>query len=493
VAVHRAWPLLALLVVGSFMTVAAAFFSNGSIVAALAPLVLAALLAVTWVAPLRLPLLGIVFLSLAIDAGGEGPWESPLAPLGRLLAINVNKSVPIQALALPGATIILLILLAIHVHRSLSHVHTDRRERAASADVLPLILLLSFATVVWVCFRGISAGGDVQMAKIQVQSFVMMLLVAYLTVAALRGTRDYRTLAAIVVFSAVVKSLMALYVVRTVAPQPPAVELNFAVTHGESLLFASAVVLLLVRLAEAPSARNLVSAAAIVPVILVGMSSNHRRLVYVEVAAALLLYWVVGRRSQVKRLVARAVLVCLPIIAAYVGAGWNSHSSVFAPVRIFRSVTDSDLDHSTEYRDLENYNLLATVRYNPLLGPGFGQPFAEEVKLPDISFFKEYRYMPHNSILGLWAFCGPLGFTGLMLTLVVGMYLAAIAYRAAVTPADRIAAFMCLSTIVIFLIHCWGDIGFTERKAIYLVGPALGAAAQLAVTTGAWPTRRRHT
>jgi hypothetical protein len=41
--------------------------------------------------------------------------------------------------------------------------------------------------------------------------------------------------------------------------------------------------------------------------------------------------------------------------------------------------------------------------------------------------------------------------------------------------------------------HCWGDIGFSERKAIFLVGPALAIAAQLAVTTGAWEPRRRRT
>src|SRR5206468_8264485 len=115
-----------------------------------------------------------------------------------------------------------------------------------------------------------------------------------------------------------------------------------------------------------------------------------------------LTYWIVSRRSKLKRLVVHALLAALPLIVGYVGAGWNSQSKVFAPVKVFRSVSDSDVDASTLYRDLENYNLLATMRANPFVGTGFGHPFAEIVTLPDISFFKEYRYMPHNSVIGLW-------------------------------------------------------------------------------------------
>jgi hypothetical protein len=449
------------------------------------------LLAVTWIAPLRLSLLVVIFLSLALDAATEGPWDSPVAPIGKLLAINLNKSLPIPALMLPGVAFILLLLLLIHVHRGLAGIRTEARTRAASADVLPLTLFASFAAVLWLCAYGIKTGGDAQMAKIQVQSFVMTLLVAYLVAASFRGQRDYRALGILIVIAACIKAANAIWVVQVVTP-PAASDgkLTFATTHGDSLLFASAAVLMIVGIAEAPSLRRLLAAGVILPLLLLGMSANNRRLVYVEIAAALLIYWVSSRRSPVKRLVARIALASLPLFIGYVAAGWDSQAKIFAPVQIFRSVGDSDVDHSTLYRDLENYNLLQTVRYSPILGPGLGHPFAEIVKLPDISFFQEYRYMPHNSLLGLWAFCGPFGFTGLMLAPVIGIYLGAIAYRGAANPQDRIAAFMALSAIVIFLIHCWGDIGFSERKAIYLVGPALGIASQLAVTTGAWLPRR---
>jgi O-antigen ligase len=97
--------------------------------------------------------------------------------------------------------------------------------------------------------------------------------------------------------------------------------------------------------------------------------------------------------------------------------------------------------------------------------------------------------MPHNSILGLWAFCGPFGFTGLMLVLVVGVYFASRSYQQARDPDQRVAAFMAIAMVLIYLVHCWGDIGFSERRSIFLVGPALAIAGQLAMSTGAWRGR----
>ena len=144
------------------------------------------------------------------------------------------------------------------------------------------------------------------------------------------------------------------------------------------------------------------------------------------------------------------------------------------------------MDGSTLFRDLENYNLLYTLRASPIIGLGFGQQFAETVVTPDISFFKEYRYMPHNSVLGLWCFTGLLGFTGLFVAPVVGVLLAARSYRWARVPDERVAAFTALGMVLIYLIQCYGDIGFSERESIFIVGAALAVAGQLALSTGAW-------
>jgi hypothetical protein len=446
-----------------------------------------------WFAPLRFPLLTIAFLSLALDATNEGPWNSPLAPVGSLLVINLNKSIPINALAIPGVVFILGYLLIIHLHRRTRGLQTDGAIRGRTPAVSLQSLGVSFLAVIALCALGYHNGGDLQMAKIQVQTFVLVLLVAYLSAMSLRGVRDAQILRGLILTAACVKSVYALYVVSTIAP--PSFEsanghLAYATTHGDSMLFACATVMLIVTFGEKPVRRNGVMCLLLLPLLMAGMVANNRRLVWVEVAAGVLVFWLISRRSQLKRFVVQAAILAIPLFLVYVGVGWNSQSKLFAPVKTFRSMGDSEVDASTLYRDLENYNLLATIRLNPVTGTGFGHPFAEPVTLPDIAtYFKEYRYMPHNSLLGLWAYCGVLGFTGIAVVIVVALFCGARSYARAQLPEERIAAFATIATLLIYLIHCWGDIGFSERKSIFLVGPALGIAGQLALATGAWPTR----
>jgi len=73
--------------------------------------------------------------------------------------------------------------------------------------------------------------------------------------------------------------------------------------------------------------------------------------------------------------------------------------------------------------------------------------------------------------------------------LIVGQLLAARSYRYAQSPEGRAAASAAMAGIAVYAIHCWGDIGFTEPKSIFLVGAALAVAGQLAVSTGAWRVR----
>jgi hypothetical protein len=223
------------------------------------------------------------------------------------------------------------------------------------------------------------------------------------------------------------------------------------------------------------------------PMLVGAMVANNRRIAWVEVVASVAVVYVLGRRTRIRQLLTVAVV---PLALAYVAVGWNSTSSVFAPVRSLRTVGDADIDSSTLFRDLENFNLLATLRIRPIIGTGFGQQFDEPVTTPDLPSFREYRYMPHNSVLGLWGFTGWLGFTGLFTAVVVGVFWAARSYRFAQVGDQRTAALVAISFVLIYLIQCWGDLGFSERDGVFLVGSALGVAARLAVSTGAWRSSR---
>jgi O-antigen ligase len=479
-AVGREWLFAIVLLGGCVATAAAAVAGDGNIVVAATPVVVALLLGAIWRVPLRIPLLALIFLGLGVDATGEGSWNSPLAPLGHLLNHNLNQTVSVQALVVPLMTLALGFLLIVHLCRRLSLSSFDEVRRTGFATPMRLALAASLLTVVLECANGYRLGGDLQMAKIQVQDYVLVLLMAYLLAESLRGTRDYRVLGAVILAAAFTKSLIALWAYYSIYPRP-----FVATVHGDSILFACAAIMLIARFAHRPIRRHALLALVFLPVLFAAMVANNRRIVWVEVAGSLGTLVFISWRTPLRRLLLRSVLVALPLVLGYVAVGWNSNSTVFAPVKSLRTVGDTD-DGSTLFRDLENYNLLYTLRMNPFLGSGFGQPFNELVTTPDISFFKEYRYMPHNSVLGLWGFTGLLGFTGLSAAMVMGVLLAARSYYRARLPDERTAAFTAIAMVLIYLIQCYGDIGFSERESIFLVGSALAVGGQLALTTGAW-------
>jgi O-antigen ligase len=154
-------------------------------------------------------------------------------------------------------------------------------------------------------------------------------------------------------------------------------------------------------------------------------------------------------------------------------------------------VVDSKADMSTEWRDWENYDLFVTLRESPLLGTGYGHGYVEAVKLPDVSrAYALERFIPHNSILGLLAYGGLCGFTALWSVVVVGVFLATRAARYSALPRDRAAATSAAAAIVVYLVHCYGDMGLGTWTSVFTVAPAFAVASRIAAATGAWPPRR---
>lgn len=483
-------PIIATLLVlaGAFATALGTVAGNGNVLMGLVPIVAVAAVYLFWVLPVRYSLFALIFASLAVDATGEGPWNSPLVPLGDLLLYNLNRTLGIAPLKIPGYTVALAAMVGLLILRSFTDSPTDSRGRTPTAFPLFAGLLVSAGSVLAMIAYGRLSGGDLQMAKFQTQTYLMLLVFAFVSMLSMRGVQDYRILGRIVVAAAVFRAFYVMFVVQHISGTfSLSTDMEVAATHGDSLLFATAAVLVVARYLESPSPRSAGWCVLTLPIILLGMQLNGRRLVWIEVAFGILTVIMLMRRGRMKRRLATATLLCVPLFITYVAVGWNSQAKIFGPIQTYRSLTEGESDSSTLYRDLENYNLMQTMARFPLTGTGFGRPFVEVAVLPNIStMFKEYQYAPHNSILGLWAYTGPVGFSGLMMALVIAAYFAARSYRLAATPEERLAAVMCLVVLMIYLQHCWGDIGFSERRSMVLVGPILALAGQLAHRTGAY-------
>jgi len=221
------------------------------------------------------------------------------------------------------------------------------------------------------------------------------------------------------------------------------------------------------------------------PILMLGMVSNHRRMVWVQVLLVPSALYVFTPTNALKRKFQRVAMILAPVVALYSAAGWNSGSKVFQPVRILRSVVDSKADPSTLWRDIENFDLIETIKDNPVFGTGYGHRYDEVVVLPAVEYSLEY-YLPHNSVLGLLGYSGYFGFAAMTLLWVAGAFYAMRGYYGATQPVDRAAAISCFGVVLVYLIQCWGDLGLGALTAVYLLAPALATAGKLAAATGAW-------
>lgn len=444
--------------------------------------------------PLR-PVLLVTFLALTLenpsDVPAAGLWKSPLYPVGAALLAHLNLTFESQKwLFFSGLDLILVCLFLVALARG---TRGDRDPFPASASPMRRFVFVSLMGAAWMWFWGMVQGGaDVASSLWQVQRVVYLPIWYLLFEAALRGPSHRAALAKVFIAAASFKAALAIYLHNTLAPPPGATTLDYVTTHADSMLFAGAFCLVVALLLQRLDGRRALLGAVVLPLLVAGMVANHRRTVWVELAAGLVTIYALSPRTRVKLALTRAVAIATPLMLLYVAVGWGHPTGIFEPVGVVRSVIDSDADASTAWRDWENYDLFFTLRQNPLLGTGYGHGYEEVVKLPDISgIYSLERFIPHNSILGLWAYGGLVGFAALWSMLVVGIYLTARAAMLATSPADRAAAGASVAAIVIYLVHCYGDMGLGTWTSVFTVAPALAVGSRLALTSGSWPIPRR--
>jgi O-antigen ligase len=491
----RAVALSTLLLLLVALTLFSIVASDGDPVWAILPTVLVGVAVAAWKAPLRWSLLVVTFLALTLENPSDTPacgqWKSPLYDVGALLLVHLNVTLPCKALAFSGLDLILVYLFVIAAVRRATGSRIDAPAGFAGAGPVGWFAGLSLVGAAWMWAYGIARGdADVGSSLWQLQRIAYLPALVFLFQLSFRGPEDTTALGKVIVWAACLKALLAIYIRATVAPPAGEPFLAYATTHADSMLFAVAFCLVLALLIHRRAGKKrFFPIALVLPLLVAGMVANGRRLVWVQLIAGLVTVVALTPRSAGKRSAMRFGVIMSPALLVYVLAGWNSSSALFKPVETLRSVVDSKADPSTLWRDLENYNLFYTLRHNAIFGTGYGHGYVEKIALPDVSsYYALYRFLPHNSVLGLWAYGGIVGFTALWTIVVVGLFLAARANRYATTVDDRAAALSALAIIVVYLTYCYGDLGLGTWVSVFTVAPAFAISSKLAVTTGAWPS-----
>jgi hypothetical protein len=453
--------------------------------------------------PLRSSSLCLLFLVLVCDYLPERPfeglWASPLAPLSRLLFLNLSTTMGIPFLRFSGVDAAVLLLLGVGVWRRVFRVEHVDPPGTPSVHPLNGLLLLQFATVVALDIWGVARGGNFNESLWQLRQLLLFPLMSFAFLHAIAGrTEDLRLIARVLVAAALAKAVVGMYFVYAVA-RPSGLEVEFTTSHSDTLLFVPVLAMAAALAYERPLLKRLWHLPLWTPLVALGMWHNDWRLAYVALGASLAVVLAMLPWSRLKRRTLQAAVLLAPLAMLYLAVGWQQNPfgthPFWGPARLVKSLVRGDPRQAgADYRDMENFNLLFTWSENAFVPLGFGHRFEEPIALPDISFvMPAYAYHPHNSILWLWAIGGPLGFTALFLPVVTMVFLAARAYPLAKHPVDRTALLTALSFVTTYLLQCWGDMATLSYFGSLGLALSLAVISKLAMRTGAWPAPGKAT
>jgi hypothetical protein len=400
----------------------------------------------------------------------HGMW-SPFQWVEDWLILPVAKVRPIDAL--------LLLVLVYAVAKGAFKVATVRPVKRTLLGALGVTLLA--------LVYGLATGGDARAALWQSYLPMSMILAAF-TIAATHHTAEH--------FVGLLKAFVAAGLVHVVSciffhflyikpglinPLPEAEAL-----HHDSVIWSASVGLLILLALRFPSSRNRLLAGVLVPLLLMAIQFNRRRLAFVSLIADMLVLYFVRPASRVKRTVQRIALGVIPVVLLYVVIGWGRPESIFRPLQSFQTVS-VDQDKSTKARNVENLGLIATAnKYGWVMGSGWGQKYVEVSSLYNIYFFELWPYVPHNSVLGLFAYTGYVGFVGFWMLFPMSAFFNARVARQAKRPIDQYISTVALMQIASCADQWYGDMGSFSLVTMYTLSSTLAVALRLPLATGVW-------
>jgi hypothetical protein len=349
------------------------------------------------------------------------------------------------------------------------------------------LFLVLGTTVLWFVL-GVLRGGDARNASWQTYLILSTILFAFTIASTFRTPAHYRGLAKWFLAAALYRAVMCWISYFTWGREKVGEAGAYLTSHEDTITWILAILSLIVdavtRRSAAVTSRNLMGILLFVGAI----QWNSRRLAWVSLGMGLVVMYFLFPKGVAKRRIARAVKMFAPVLLLYVVVGWGSQAKIFLPLRSLSSVSTHE-DSSTLARNAENLGLIATANYNSTLtGTGWGRPYVCLTRKYDISAFELWQYMPHNSILGLLAFTGMLGFAGFWLAMPTAVFLNARVAQLSKDPIARDAGIVAASQLIVCANQLYADMGIFSPAVMYVLAICYGMALRLPRATGVWVT-----
>ena len=424
------------------------------------------------------------FSEVMFRAKGEGGyWDSVMWPAAVAFYGTIKELSGLPGASLPVFFFVTVGLLgrAVWGRKSADWVAPPRFARNA--------LLLFLGTVVALSVIGIARGGQIEWTFRQTIHMLQLPIVGLLFLYALRVPHDLAAVGTAFVLTAVVRSLLVVYVYVGVCVPQGITQLpgkpEWCTTHSDTVLFVTALVILFAHALEQRSKKVILRGLGLGAIIFLGIVLNNRRLAFVSLGIAPLVIYLALDPSKRKRRVTMALAVVVPLLVGYVlvGSESTSDSALLKPAKSIVSVLDQK-DTSSLSRDIENENLIYTLSQSPIIVRGFGHEYLASPNNPPVDLsevFQNYRLIAHNGVLWLWSLAGVVGFALLWLVYPLAGTLALRGYRAADTSLERSAALASLGGIAVCVVQIWGDQGLSSYMTLVTFGVCFAVASRLAV------------
>ncbi len=403
----------------------------------------------------------IVVLTLLGDPATTAWWPFFKNMSSRESLMFVNDQLILSPLEVLG----MVTILAWFLRRLVDPTWTFRRGRL----FWPLIVFSGF--VLFGVLRGRSTGGDTRVAIFEFRPLLYMILVYFLVTNLLERRRQYQAVLLLSFVAVSIQSIFSLVYYRGL-PAAERESLESLTEHSATIHMNALFVFFLAVMMLRCRARYRWSMALLsVPVVYAYLLSQRRAaMVALFVGVIIVLVAVWNRRRRMFWFVT-PVLTVLGL--GLVLGTWNAEGAIGLPAQAVKTVLFpeqlSGADQSSNlYRDLEKFDLWFTIRQNPIFGIGFGQKFYMPYRLPDISFFEFWEYMPHNAVLWVWLKLGFFGFATMFFLFGRAVQLGGRAMVSVRTDEQAAAVITGVAYVMMFIVFAYVDIAWGPRSTVFL-------------------------
>lgn len=358
----------------------------------------------------------------------------------------------------------------------------------------PAVVFLVFVTYGLV--YGLSRGGNVTIGLWESRSTYYLLAMLIFVGNLIETREDVNIFIWTTVIALFIKSIFGIVYIAT--------ELHYDVStveqiaeHSMSIQFNSFFALVIAVWLFYDTSSKKYILPLMLPTFLISFFANHRRagfltLGIVVVALILMLF------KQNRRLFWWIAPTCVIVGILYTAIFWNASGVLGMPARSIKSVIGepSARDYSSNlYREVENMNIMFTVKTAPLQGVGFGQKFYIAYRMDDISgSFEWWEYITHNSIMWIWMKLGVGGFLSMIFLIGSSLSLGGRAIWNVPSGPLRVAAMTATVYIFAHFVYAYVDMSWDTISMVY-VGSMMGllnGIERVAATTPAqiaprWP------